>query len=742
MAQKRHCPECGRELPPDAPQGICPQCLMKVGLPTAVEAPKPAAPDAQGQIPTSATPPAGFTPPDPKELADKFPQLEITELLGQGGMGAVYKARQKHLQRSVALKILPPEVSQDPAFAERFAREARSLARLSHPRIVAVHDFGHTDDGLYYFIMEYVDGTDLRQVIRAGHLSPSEALAIVPQICEALQFAHEEGIVHRDIKPENILIDKKGRVKIADFGLARLLNQPATAYTLTHPGQRMGTPHYMAPEQIEHPAEVDHRADIYSLGVVFYEMLTGELPIGRFAPPSRKVQVDVRLDEIVLHTLEKEPQLRYQQASELRTDVETVSATEHDAPPPPQPAPAFATAPKSSPMEKHITIIAALRIGFGVMGLIAGVLVLVAVLGGGIISRNPTALKATPIVGSFLFGLIALTSIPGIIGGIGLIKRRQWARILVIILGVLDILQIPIGTIIGIYTLWTLLNEETARLFNRASDPTRANRYPAGTQAAPHAAAAVAAAHSQAPPKAVAESSRRPFADLKDIRRRLRVPAIGLIIGGLISCFGIPIVFGGLILFNWLDFAGSPAWYVGIPGFGEIIMLIGSVIVGLIIIIGASGMRRLSFYGLAVTAGIVALLPCHPGSLITLPFGIWALVVLSRIDVQAAFARQSRDPNQPGSGALRAILLLIATAAILLTVGVLVVLGMHIWMPAPEPTTNVTASQPETAAAVTPELDDSPSIPDEVIVGPNGSPKAPPFPNDADTIEGPEPNRP
>ncbi|MCP4455302.1 MAG: serine/threonine protein kinase, partial [Planctomycetes bacterium] len=195
----------------------------------------------------------------------------------------VYKARQKQLDRVVALKILPPEVGQSEAFAERFTREARSMAKLHHPQIVTVFEFGQTKDGLYYFIMEFVDGTDLRRVIRAGELTSGQALAIVPQICEALHYAHEKGIVHRDIKPENILLDNDGHIKIADFGLARLLNKEATAYTLTQADQRMGTPHYMAPEQIEHPSAVDHRADIYSLGVVFYEMLTGELPIGRFA---------------------------------------------------------------------------------------------------------------------------------------------------------------------------------------------------------------------------------------------------------------------------------------------------------------------------------------------------------------------------------------------------------------------------------------------------------------------------
>lgn len=326
MAEEKHCSECGSPLPADAPQGLCPQCLMKLGLPTGAEV-DAAGPDDQSDVPTSATPPEGFVPPDVSVLAEQFPQLEILQLLGQGGMGAVYKARQRQLDRLVAVKILPPQVGRAEAFAERFTREARSLAKLNHPGIVMVYDFGRTEAGLYYFIMEFVDGTDLRHVIQAGQLSPVEALAVVPQICEALQYAHEEGVVHRDIKPENILLNKKGQIKIADFGLAKLLDRPAAAYTLTQAGQRMGTPHYMAPEQIEHPHLVDHRADIFSLGVVFYEMLTGELPLGRFPPPSRKVHVDVRLDEVVLKTLEKEPERRYQHASEVKVDVESISSS-------------------------------------------------------------------------------------------------------------------------------------------------------------------------------------------------------------------------------------------------------------------------------------------------------------------------------------------------------------------------------------------------------------------------------
>ncbi len=175
--------------------------------------------------------------------------------------------------------------------------------------------------------MEFVDGLNLRQLLQTRKMPPEQALTIVPKICEALQYAHEQGIVHRDIKPENILLDKQGRVKIADFGIAKMLGDEAGQQTLTGAKDVVGTPHYMAPEQIEKPLTVDHRADIYSLGVVFYEMLTGELPLGKFAPPSQKVQIDVRLDEVVLHALEKEPERRYQQASEIKTQVETIAAT-------------------------------------------------------------------------------------------------------------------------------------------------------------------------------------------------------------------------------------------------------------------------------------------------------------------------------------------------------------------------------------------------------------------------------
>jgi len=308
--ETRVCTSCQKPLPPHVPLGLCPECLLKSGFETGTE------PGRRG---------TGFTPPRLNEIQSLFPQLEVIELIGQGGMGAVYKARQTGLDRFVALKILPPHAAGGTqGFAERFNREARALARLNHPRIVTVHDFGVAGD-LHYLVMEYVDGPNLRQVERNGRLTPEQALQLVPQICEALQFAHDQGIVHRDIKPENLLLDKDGNVKITDFGIAKIVGIPADKTSLTGMRDIVGTPHYMAPEQIESPMAVDHRADIFSLGVVFYEMLTGELPLGRFDPPSQRVQMDVRLDEVVLRSLEKERDRRYQQAGQLKTHVETIA---------------------------------------------------------------------------------------------------------------------------------------------------------------------------------------------------------------------------------------------------------------------------------------------------------------------------------------------------------------------------------------------------------------------------------
>lgn len=312
------CPSCGAHLESTAPAGLCPRCLMAGAL-----------------LPTDSVPPVNpCTPPEVGQVATAFPQLEVQAFIGAGGMGAVFRARQPKLNRLVALKVLPASLAQrDQAFAARFEREGQLLARLHHPNIVAVYDSGLAGE-YFYLLMEYVDGVNLRQAMQAGRFTPEQALILVPQICNALQYAHEEGVLHRDIKPENILLDSKGRVKLADFGIGKIIGErefPAAHAneanaSLTQAGAALGTPAYMAPEQRDQPNQVDHRADIYSLGVVFYELLTGKLPAGNFSPPSALAASDPKINAIVRQALEKERDRRQQSAAEMRTQVETLTA--------------------------------------------------------------------------------------------------------------------------------------------------------------------------------------------------------------------------------------------------------------------------------------------------------------------------------------------------------------------------------------------------------------------------------
>jgi serine/threonine protein kinase/formylglycine-generating enzyme required for sulfatase activity len=236
-------------------------------------------------------------------------------------MGAVYKGLQPDLDRPVAVKLLTTQLSADEQFVNRFIREARTLAKLNHPGIVTVYDFGQTSEGHLYFVMEYVDGTDLRRVLKSPGLNPGQAYELIGQICEALEAAHQRGVIHRDIKPANILLTSGGVVKLADFGLARPLEeQEGAGITMTN--MVMGTPDYMSPEQ--RAGYSDHRTDIFALGVTLYEMLTGRPPRGAFIPPSRKVRVDSRIDEVVVKALQEEPDSRYQHASEMKSAVDRI----------------------------------------------------------------------------------------------------------------------------------------------------------------------------------------------------------------------------------------------------------------------------------------------------------------------------------------------------------------------------------------------------------------------------------
>jgi serine/threonine protein kinase len=226
----------------------------------------------------SDTPPPGATPtgfqrtsgggvrwhpPSPEELGRLLPQYEIGCLLGRGGMGAVYRGTQRALDRPVAIKILPPDLDdEDGTYAERFKNEAKTMAKMDHPAIVAVHDFGETSERQLYFVMAFIDGTDVAQMIAGqGRLASEHALAVTAHVCDALAYAHARGVVHRDIKPANVLINMEGQVKVADFGLAKA-SDAAAGTGLTKTGLAMGTPDYVAPEALVLGANVDGRADL------------------------------------------------------------------------------------------------------------------------------------------------------------------------------------------------------------------------------------------------------------------------------------------------------------------------------------------------------------------------------------------------------------------------------------------------------------------------------------------------
>ncbi|HEY1083375.1 MAG TPA: protein kinase [Prosthecobacter sp.] len=264
---------------------------------------------------------AGWPPlqvyPSPEELTGMMPPGEYVfdALVGQGGMGAVYRGQQTKLERAVAIKILHSQHGTDYAYAERFRREAQVLAQMNHPNIVSVYDFGMVGDYLFY-VMEFIEGTDLHHLLGAKQIAPERALEIIPALCDALSYAHAKGLVHRDLKPANVLISSDGRIKLADFGLAKHLNRPTTLLTLSN--MAMGTPDYAAPEQYDTRAVIDHRADIYALGVVFYQMLTGAIPRGAWQPPSALIGTDPRLDAVIVRALLPDRNQRYASAVEFK----------------------------------------------------------------------------------------------------------------------------------------------------------------------------------------------------------------------------------------------------------------------------------------------------------------------------------------------------------------------------------------------------------------------------------------
>lgn len=277
---------------------------------------------------SAPVPPEAFLPPSAEELSAMLPQYEITHLIAAGGMGAVYGGMQRALDRPVAIKILPPAAARDHESIDRFRTEAKAMARLTHANIPAVYDFD-VSGGYCYLAMEFIDGWNVHQLILQKELSPELTYSLLSQACDALQFAHQRGIVHGDIKPSNLLVTQEGVLKLADFGLAQLAgSRESETY------EPMGTPEYAAPELWQPGVVMDQRADLYSLGCVFFEMLTGAPPQGQFQLPAVPLKLDPRVDTVIARCMQQNPDLRYQSAAEVKKAFDAIREPAKGAPHP------------------------------------------------------------------------------------------------------------------------------------------------------------------------------------------------------------------------------------------------------------------------------------------------------------------------------------------------------------------------------------------------------------------------
>ena len=313
---------------------------------------------------SDSKPRSSWQPPSLAELQALLPAFEFQALIGRGGMGAVFKATQRSLNRPVAIKVLPTKLMEDADanFAARFRQEALTMAKLTHPGIVSVFESGGAG-GLLYIVMEFVDGTDVARMIASeGKLPPELAAKLLTQICDALHYAHEHGVIHRDIKPANLLLTRDGTAKIADFGLAKHIDIALLGLTRTNVA--IGTPGFLAPEAWTPGTPLDARADIYAVGVTLYQMLTGEVPRGFWEMPSERVGTDPRFDAIIERALQPKPEARYQSTAELRRELERIQteprSTENRSAVGEQPTPEPSHALRSAALPKMRRVTAAL----------------------------------------------------------------------------------------------------------------------------------------------------------------------------------------------------------------------------------------------------------------------------------------------------------------------------------------------------------------------------------------------
>src|SRR6478735_2990201 len=333
----RICRKCGAKIFSDAPEGLCAKCVLKTALMMPPDAPVAARDDGGPAANVDANAAAALHSKKAAravELLGELGDYELLEEVGRGGQGVVFRARQKSLNRTVALKVISLGQWASKAHLKRFRLEAEAAARLEHPGIVPIHEVGERD-GSCYFSIKFVEGGQLDEVVRRSPMSIRQAAELIVKVARTVHYAHQHGILHRDIKPGNILLDQKGESHLTDFGLARLVE---TESTMTRTLEVLGTPSYMAPEQATgNNSAVSSATDVYGLGAVFYQLLTGQPPFAGGAtyetikllldtepkqPRLLNPKIDRDLSTICLKCLEKDPKRRYSSALALAEDLE------------------------------------------------------------------------------------------------------------------------------------------------------------------------------------------------------------------------------------------------------------------------------------------------------------------------------------------------------------------------------------------------------------------------------------
>ncbi len=480
-----HCPGCGARVSAasDAEAVACPHCRTAFspwGLPTAVRdsgvggGPPPGGPardGARGGAPAARA----SEVPDAREAADpllgtRLGGCLLVRVIGRGGMGTVYEAEDP-VRGRVAVKVLPEDLARDADFVSRFRREAKVQSGLSHPHVVEVFERGE-EGGRCFFVMEHVRGESLRRPMERGPIGWRDAARVATEILVGLGYAHGRGVVHRDLKPENVLLGDDGRVRLVDFGLSRIVRGEALATTrLTRTDVILGTYEYMAPEQRTGAPDVDERADLYALGVILYEMLTGALPLGRFEPASvLRPGCPPAFDAVIHRALATRPSDRFPSAVAFREALDEAvrvagrGAGHARAAPPPPPLPAPAAPSRAHGVLKHVDLIAT---GDRVMGIL-----LVLAFFGLVTLGGTRGTRSREWLFPWL-GLVGMSSIVALVGGILLLKQGKRLRAMapgsregqITASAFLLVIFPPLGTALGIYGLVTLLSDSAREAF-------------------------------------------------------------------------------------------------------------------------------------------------------------------------------------------------------------------------------------------------------------------------------------